>query len=101
MSKLNLLLIIACVLVLSGCGIHPYMEDTPPPGYKEIRCTYVDGDWRYGLPLTNYVKGAVRMAKLTMYGDLPGGSAECNSADDGTVSVKMIENGYATDAVPD
>lgn len=96
--KIALLIIL---LILSGCGISPYMEDTPPPGYQEVRCTYIDGQGRYGLPLTNYVKGAVKMAKLTIFGEMRGVVASCNSGNDGSVSVKMVDDEYATDAVPD
>lgn len=89
MNKIKFLLLILIIFLLAGCGVNPYMDDPPPKGYKEVRCTYVDGDGRYGLPLTNYVKGAVKMAKLTIFGELTGVNANCNSNDDGTVSVTV------------
>lgn len=80
------------VSLLSACGITAQMADAPPKGYKEARCTYVDGTGRSGT-LTQYAKGKIKMAKLTLFGDINNLYFECTSASNGTVSIKTTGEG--------
>jgi len=91
MNKLTTnLLPILLVLVLSGCaGISATQETPPPDGYKEVRCTCLDGEGRYGT-LFNYVKGDADHCKLTIYGDLQDNSS-ISCGDDG-IKIKININ---------
>lgn len=88
----KILLLIASVLFLSGClGISPTQEGVPPGGYKEVRCTCINGDGRYGTLLTNYIKGQGDFCKLTTFGDLqPSTSLTCQA---GVTSIKVDASG--------
>ena len=65
------ILLIVVILGMTGCGgITATQEGVPPEGYKEVRCAHIDGQGRYG-SFTQYVKGAAKFFKLTIFGDLP------------------------------
>lgn len=84
------LILVICVVILAGCGVNPYQDDSPPELYKEIRCTYADGKGRYGT-LLNYVKGDVKMAKITTYGEMKYG-ATCSSDEEGMVRIEIHDH---------
>lgn len=85
-------LLIILTIFLSGCitgGIKSDQSEKPPEGYKEIRCTCINGKGRYGT-LTQYVKGKAKYCKLTMYGEIEASDVTCEN-DKVTIKAKEIE----------